>query len=345
MPTRPAAWRAATGSTTSAPVTGHNADPVAPGAGSAVFVHLWRRPRWPTAGCIAFRRPDLEWILARWRPGSRPMIRERGGLSHAPGQAQVDFGETLGEISGVQRKLHYFAMALPPSDAFFVKAYQPPRAWTASTPDRGPGQAFKVIASLNKTLVMELARCEFIDRRENVIALGPSGAGKTHIALGLGLAACQKGLKVRFITAAAVRQCLSDHWRSIGSLHELTEAADDRRLQRLQKLLTNQDLRSAGLRGPTGATVPPHHRRAGLRPPRQDRRRAALRDHLPTLRARLHHHHIQPRIRSGAGSAFRRMDRGLRVRTPDRRHSGPPDCESRRQTGQRNRSDSLTVAK
>ncbi len=141
MPTRPAAWRAATGSTTSAPVTGHNADPVAPGAGSAVFVHLWRRPRWPTAGCIAFRRPDLEWILARWRPGSRPMIRERGGLSHAPGQAQVDFGETLGEISGVQRKLHYFAMALPPSDAFFVKAYQPPRAWTASTPDRGPGQA------------------------------------------------------------------------------------------------------------------------------------------------------------------------------------------------------------
>ena len=35
---------------------------------------------------------------------------------------------------------------------------------------------------------MELARCEFIDRRENVIALGPSGTGKTHIALGLGLA-------------------------------------------------------------------------------------------------------------------------------------------------------------
>ncbi len=42
---------------------------------------------------------------------------------------------------------------------------------------------FKVIPSLNKTLVMELARCEFIDRRENVIALGPSGTGKTHVAL------------------------------------------------------------------------------------------------------------------------------------------------------------------
>jgi transposase len=44
-------------------------------------------------------------------------------LSHAPGHAQVDFGEALGVIGGVQRKLHYFAMAVPHSDAFFIKAY------------------------------------------------------------------------------------------------------------------------------------------------------------------------------------------------------------------------------
>jgi len=37
--------------------------------------------------------------------------------------------------------------------------------------------------------VLELARCEWTLRRENVIALGPSGTGKTHVALGLGLAA------------------------------------------------------------------------------------------------------------------------------------------------------------
>ena len=43
-------------------------------------------------------------------------------LSHAPGHAQVDFGEALGEIGGVVRKLHYFAMSLPHSDAFFIKA-------------------------------------------------------------------------------------------------------------------------------------------------------------------------------------------------------------------------------
>ena len=44
-------------------------------------------------------------------------------LSHAPGHAQVDFGETLGVIGGVECKLHYFAMSLPHSDAFFMKAY------------------------------------------------------------------------------------------------------------------------------------------------------------------------------------------------------------------------------
>jgi DNA replication protein DnaC len=88
---------------------------------------------------------------------------------------------------------------------------------------------FKAIPSLNKTLTMELARCAFVDRRENVIALGPSGTGKTHVALGLGLAACQKGLKVRFTTAAAM-------------VHELIEAVDERRLQRLQKTLASQEL-------------------------------------------------------------------------------------------------------
>ncbi|MGD1926286.1 MAG: IS21-like element helper ATPase IstB [Paracoccaceae bacterium] len=88
---------------------------------------------------------------------------------------------------------------------------------------------FKTIQSLNKVLKMELARCEFISKRQNVIALGPSGIGKTHVALGLGPAACQKGLKVRFTTAAAL-------------LHEMIEAADERRSQRHQKQLAAQDL-------------------------------------------------------------------------------------------------------
>ena len=88
---------------------------------------------------------------------------------------------------------------------------------------------FKAIPALNKMQVLELARCEWIERRENVIALGPSGTGKTHIALGLGLAACQKGLAVGFTTAAAL-------------VHELMEARDERRLLRLQKQLVRHKL-------------------------------------------------------------------------------------------------------
>lgn len=54
---------------------------------------------------------------------------------------------------------------------------------------------FKAILKLNKMQVLELAHCEWIERRENVIAPGPSGTGKTHIAQGLGRAACQKGCR------------------------------------------------------------------------------------------------------------------------------------------------------
>jgi DNA replication protein DnaC len=88
---------------------------------------------------------------------------------------------------------------------------------------------FKAIPALNKMQVLELARCEWIERRENVIALGPSGTGKTHIALGLGLSACQKGLSVGFVTAAAL-------------VHELMEARDERRLLRLQKQMVSHKL-------------------------------------------------------------------------------------------------------
>ena len=50
-------------------VIGHNDDPVTPGAGSAVFVHLTRPERTPTEGCVAFDQADLRRLLARAAPG------------------------------------------------------------------------------------------------------------------------------------------------------------------------------------------------------------------------------------------------------------------------------------
>ncbi|WP_278373826.1 IS21-like element helper ATPase IstB [Sphingobium xenophagum] len=106
---------------------------------------------------------------------------------------------------------------------------------------------FTAIPGLNKMLVLELARCEYILRRENIIALGNSGTGKTHVALALGLAACQKGFTVAFTTAAAL-------------VNQLMEARDEKRLLKMQrdlaavKLLIVDELGYVPL-SPTGAEL------------------------------------------------------------------------------------------
>lgn len=52
-----------------------NRAPVVAGRGSAVFLHVWRAPRRPTAGCIAFRRADLAFLLRHWSPRCRVVVR------------------------------------------------------------------------------------------------------------------------------------------------------------------------------------------------------------------------------------------------------------------------------
>lgn len=46
-----------------------------PGKGSAIFVHSWLRPGYPTSGCVAFARADLLWIVRNLRPGSTLIVR------------------------------------------------------------------------------------------------------------------------------------------------------------------------------------------------------------------------------------------------------------------------------
>jgi len=106
---------------------------------------------------------------------------------------------------------------------------------------------FAALPSLNKMLVLELARSEYILRRENIIALGNSGTGKSHVALAHGLAACQRGFAVGFTTAVSL-------------VNQLLEARDEKRLLRLQtqlagcKLLIVDELGYVPL-SPTGAEL------------------------------------------------------------------------------------------
>ncbi|MFQ5826873.1 MAG: IS21-like element helper ATPase IstB [Dehalococcoidia bacterium] len=88
---------------------------------------------------------------------------------------------------------------------------------------------FSVIPSLNKALVVELARGSYIGRKENIIFIGSYGTGKTHLAISLGVCACREGRRVRFYTAS-------------GLINELLEAQHQLRLSRLEAALAKFDL-------------------------------------------------------------------------------------------------------
>jgi len=88
---------------------------------------------------------------------------------------------------------------------------------------------FGAISSLNAPLVAELARGAYLERREVILAVGPPGTGKTHVATALGLAACRLGRRVRFVTVA-------------GLVTELAEAQAEHRLSKLEAALDRLDL-------------------------------------------------------------------------------------------------------
>lgn len=69
---------------------------------------------------------------------------------------------------------------------------------------------FAAMPSVSKPKILELARGEWIEQHLNVILVGAPGTGKTHLAIGLGLAACRQGRRVRFFTAANLVQRLEE---------------------------------------------------------------------------------------------------------------------------------------
>ena len=91
------------------------------------------------------------------------------------------------------------------------------------------GFDFAQQSSIKESLVRELLVGEFLDRHENVLLIGNSGTGKTHLAIALGLAACQEGRHVRFSSVT-------------GLVTQLLEAREERRLERMLKHLGRQDL-------------------------------------------------------------------------------------------------------
>lgn len=74
--------------------------------------------------------------------------------------------------------------------------------------------------TVNPTTIATLAAGSYLDAGEPVVLLGESGTGKSHLLIGLGVAACEQGRRVRYLTTAQL-------------VNELVEAADERRLSRI----------------------------------------------------------------------------------------------------------------
>lgn len=91
------------------------------------------------------------------------------------------------------------------------------------------GFDFAAQPSLNRVLISELMRGDYIDCRECVILIGNPGTGKTHVATALGIAACGQGKRVRF-------------WKVSELITTLMEAREERHLLRTKKQLARLDL-------------------------------------------------------------------------------------------------------
>lgn len=88
---------------------------------------------------------------------------------------------------------------------------------------------FTAQPSVNKPLVLELVKGEYLEKRENLILVGASGTGKTHLATALGMAACLAGKKVRFFRVTEL-------------ITTLIEAKEEKLLLRLKNQLAKQHL-------------------------------------------------------------------------------------------------------
>jgi len=91
------------------------------------------------------------------------------------------------------------------------------------------GFNYPAVPELDKRLVRELSTGNYVKERKNVIFLGKSGTGKTHLATALGVEACRQGIKTRFTTAC-------------GLANELIEARHERDLKRILRRYSSYGL-------------------------------------------------------------------------------------------------------
>jgi DNA replication protein DnaC len=82
---------------------------------------------------------------------------------------------------------------------------------------------------MDRAFLYELASCDFVAKKQNIVMIGNPGTGKTHLSIALGIKACMQGMNVKFYTAANLS-------------NQLIEAQDNHQLVRLEKQIAKADL-------------------------------------------------------------------------------------------------------
>ena len=88
---------------------------------------------------------------------------------------------------------------------------------------------FADVPKLNKKYVLDLAKCQFLETKTNLVLTGPPGVGKTHLAIAFGREACKRGFKVKFFTASQL-------------VNTYIEARQERTILKLEKNIQRCDL-------------------------------------------------------------------------------------------------------
>lgn len=82
---------------------------------------------------------------------------------------------------------------------------------------------------LAEAFIHELASCDFVSKRQNIVMIGNPGTGKTHLSIALGIKACMQGMNVKFYTAANLS-------------NELIEAQEYKKLIKIERQLAKAEL-------------------------------------------------------------------------------------------------------
>ncbi|ARE39378.1 Mobile element protein [Rhodovulum sp. P5] len=157
-------------------------------------------------------------------------------------------------------------------------------------------------AEVNETLIRDLAAGDFLDHQRNLVLIGGTGTGKTHLAVGIARACIRRGRRGRFFNV-------------VDLVNKLDAEARAERQGRTADLISRLDLFAIGLERMATRWLTPGRTR--LSPLRPDRRPAPVPPDQQALRADLDHRDNQPRVR--------RMAHRLRRREDDHRSARPPD--------------------